>query len=78
MLIGGALSATLSAFTMLVVPFALATSATMKAMDLCMYKGALCYEKCGLVYIFEREIVVMLTLCEVQIQRLSGNNVVKV
>jgi hypothetical protein len=36
----------LSAFTMPVVPSALATSGTMKAMDLYMYTGALCYEKC--------------------------------
>ena len=36
------------------------------------------YGKCGLVLIFEREIVVTLALCEVQIWRSSGNNVVKV
>jgi hypothetical protein len=33
---------------------------------------------CGLVLIFKKEIVVMLNLCEVQIKRSLGNNVVKV
>jgi hypothetical protein len=47
-------------------------------MKLSWYTRALCHGKCGLVLTFEREIVMMLTLCEVQIQRSSGNNVVKV
>ena len=77
-LIGGVSAVTLSALAMLAVPSALAALATMKAMDLSRYTGALCHGKCGLVLIFEREIFVMLALCEVQIWRSSGNNVVKV
>jgi hypothetical protein len=49
---------------MLAMPLALAASATMK---LSRYIRALFHGKCGLVLTFEREIVVMLTLCEVQI-----------
>ena len=77
-LIGGVSAVTLSALAMLAVPSALAALATMKAMDLSRYTGALCHGKCGLVLIFEREIVVMLALCEVQIRRSSGNSIVKV
>jgi hypothetical protein len=75
MLIGGAPTVTLCTLTMSAMPIALATSATMK---LSRYIGALYHGKCRLVLTFEREIVVMLTLCEVQIQMSSGNNVVKV
>jgi hypothetical protein len=75
MLIGGAPTVTLSTLTVSAVPLALAVSTTMK---LSRYTGALCHGKCGLVLTFEREIVVMLTLCEVQIQLSSGNNIVKV
>jgi hypothetical protein len=72
-LIGGAPTVTLSALTVPAVPSALSASATMK---LSRYTRALCHGKCGLVLTFEREMVMMLTLCEVQ--RSSGNNVVKV
>ena len=77
-LTGGPLAATSSALIVPAVPSALAALATMKAMDLSRYTGALCHGKCGLVLIFEREIFVMLALCEVQIWRSLVKNVVKV
>jgi hypothetical protein len=77
-LTGGPLAATSSALTVPDVPSALAASAPMKAMNSSRYTGPLCCGKGGLVPVFEREIVVMLALYEVQIRKSSDNNVVKV
>ena len=43
-----------------------------------VHRTTLCRGKGGLVPSFEREIVVMLALCELQIRKLSGHNAVKV
>ena len=78
MLTGGPLAATSSALIVPAVPSALAALAPMKAMNSSRYTGPLCRGKGGLVLAFEREVVMMLVLCEVQIRRLSGHNIVKV